>query len=75
VTRRREEQYIQSSFEQHARAAGWMVFHAFDARRSVRGRVTADQARWIAELDMVPGITAFVARCPRDWARITEALR
>lgn len=97
VTRRREETYIQAAFEEHARAAGWMVFHAFDARRSepgwpdtfcvrngralavelktANGRVSKAQEHWIAELDLVPGVTAFVARCPRDWTRITEALR
>jgi hypothetical protein len=97
MTRRREEQYIQASFETHARAAGWLVYHVHDARRSApgwpdafcvrngravavelksaTGRVSRDQALWIAELDSVFGITAFVARCPRDWRRLTEALR
>jgi hypothetical protein len=97
VNRRREEIHIQASFEEHARALGWLVFHAYDARRgtpgfpdavcvrggrlvavelkTMRGRVTVEQERWIAELEQVPGVTAFVARCPRDWARITETLR
>ena len=83
MTRRREEQYIQASFEAHARAAGWLVFHAFDARRctpgfpdavcvrngrmvcvelkTLTGRVSKAQERWIAEFDMVPGVSAFVA--------------
>src|SRR5436190_516383 len=75
---RRQETYIQASFEEHARAAGWLVFHAFDARRSepgwpdafcvrngralavelktATGRVSKAQERWIAELDLVPGV-------------------
>jgi hypothetical protein len=43
--------------------------------KTMRGRVSPEQRRWIAELDAVPGITAFVAHCPRDWARITDAPR
>jgi hypothetical protein len=95
--RRREEVYIQTSFEAHASARGWLVYHTYDARRSApgwpdafcvrdgraiavelkttTGRATRAQTRWIEELDQVPGITAFVAHCPRDWRRITDTLR
>lgn len=97
MNRRREEIHIQAAFEEHARAAGWMVFHAYDARRSTPGfpdavcvrngrlvcvelktmvgKTTAPQRRWIQELDLVPGVTAFVAHCPRDWGKVAEALR
>jgi hypothetical protein len=43
--------------------------------KTANGRTSKAQERWIRELDMVPGVSAFVARCPRDWPRITEALR
>lgn len=97
TSRRREEIHIQASFEAHARALGWLVYHTYDPRRSepgwpdafcvrdgaavavelktTTGRASRAQSRWIEELDLVPGITAFVAHCPRDWARITETLR
>lgn len=43
--------------------------------KTMRGRTTRAQRRWIDEFALVPGVTAFVAHCPRDWARITEVLR
>jgi hypothetical protein len=43
--------------------------------KTERGRTSPAQRRWIDEFDHVPGVTAFVAHCPRDWGRITEALR
>lgn len=43
--------------------------------KTMTGRTSAAQRRWIDEFALVAGVDAFVAHCPRDWGRITEVLR
>lgn len=42
--------------------------------KSARGRLTVDQAEWLAALATVPGLTARLAR-PSDWAELEALFR
>ena len=61
--------------------AGWPDIFAVRGARAIaieikaeRGRVSREQTEWIDAL-RAAGVEAFVARLPRDWARVEAVLR
>ena len=68
MTRRREEQHLQSAVEAELQLRGWKYMHHHDSRRSVRGWPDAFAVKGSRAVAIeIKTMTGRVSPAPREW--------